>query len=442
MRGLRVKLIIIFFTSLIFSIIIGIWINGLVRNEYNSYDNEIKNFTSQCKEIENKISKAENDKEISSIIDDNDKNVDIFIIDNNGGVLIKNKKSMEKSFDLNELMRTKASIDSTEYKVKYNIIDRLDNNKYILFSGILNKGDNATVVFGTTIICFIVLFLLLTKNKLDYIKELRLGLKEISKGDLSYKVRIVGKDELSEIGKSINDMSQRLYKNNKKEKEIERNKELFIINMSHDLRTPLTSIIGYVNLLKEKYKNEDDMKKYIDIIDLKSARLDKLISDFFEYNKLTNCEVELNKINISINEFLRQVITGIMPLCNDKNLKIKLLFPSYDISVCIDPDKMFRVMENLLANAIRYSNKESEIEVTLTKEKSITIITIANECNEFNKEEIDKIFDRFYRGDKSRNTVKGGAGLGLAIAKSIVKLHNGDIVAEYNQKKICIKMMI
>ena len=99
-------------------------------------------------------------------------------------------------------------------------------------------------------------------------------------------------------------------------------------------------------------------------------------------------------------------------------------------------------MENLLANAIRYSNKESEIEVTLTKEKSITIITIANECNEFNKEEIDKIFDRFYRGDKSRNTVKGGAGLGLAIAKSIVKLHNGDIVAEYNQKKICIKMMI
>ena len=122
-------------------------------------------------------------------------------------------------------------------------------------------------------------------------------------------------------------------------------------------------------------------------------------------------------------------------------MKIKLLLPDKDININLDPDKMFRVMENLLINAIRYCNIGSEIEVSLSRGENI-IICITNECDDFNKAEINDIFNKFYRADKARNSTKGGIGLGLAIAKSIIELHNGKIIAEYNGKKICFKLML
>ncbi len=413
----------------------------LFKKDGNDYYVQTTHFTKQCKNIEKKITNAKDDKEIYSIINNNIRYADIFVLNKNGEVLIKSKNCMESSFDLDSLSKSNNYIDTEEYAIKYNLIDKLDNNRYILFSGTLIRTEHSILILIVPIIIFIVLFFILTNKEIVYIKELCLGLKEISKGDLKYRVRIMGKDEISEIGSSINDMSQKLYEYKQKEKKIEKDKELFIMNISHDLRTPLTSIIGYVNLLKSKYSCNDDIKKYIDIIDLKAARLNKLINDFFEYNKLNNCEIKLNKINISLNEFMRQVVTGIIPLCSEKNLKIKLLFPEYDIDINIDPDKMFRVMENLLINAIRYCNIGSEIQLSISREENI-IIYITNECDDFNEEEINNIFDKFYRGDKARISTKGGAGLGLSIAKSIVELHNGKIFAEYNGKKICLKLVL
>lgn len=427
-----------FFICLIISIIIGVVFDKTFTNRENAYKDQITNFTRQCKEIESKISNCKSEDEILEVINDNAKLADIFVLNNSGEVLIKNENSMEKTFDLDSLMGKSNNIDAAKYSIKYNFIDEIDDSRYILFSGIVNVGDSDGKVI---IIVFIVLFFILTNGRLKYIKELCLGLKEISKGNLLYKVKVIGQDEIAEIGQSINEMTQKLYEYRENEKEAEKKKDLFIMNISHDLRTPLTSIIGYVNLLKDKYKDEDEIKKYIGIIDSKSARLDKLINEFFEYNRLTNCEIELNKIDISLNEFLRQVVTGIMPLCEEKNLNINLVLTEEDINVNMDPDMMFRVMENLLTNAIRYCNRGSEIQVSL-EGKENSIIRITNECDKFNNEDISRMFDIFYRGDKARNTVRGGAGIGLVIAKSIVELHNGKIVAEYNKKKVCIKVLL
>jgi len=441
-KGLRFKLIMMFLVSLIISIPSGFLVDELLGTNSSDYYVQTASFAKQCKAIQKKIANAKNDTEIYSIINENVRYADIFILSKNGEVLIKNKNSMEKNFDLDSITNTNNNIDTTEYAIKYNVIDKLDNNRYILFSGTLLKSEGHSIlVLIVPIIIFMMLFFILTNKELDYIKKLCLGLKEIAKGNLKYRVKIMGKDEISEIGKSINDMSQKLYEYKKKEKEIERDKDLFIMNISHDLRTPLTSIIGYVNLLKNEYNYNDNIRKYINIIDLKSTSLDKLINDFFEYNKLSNCEPELNKVNISLNEFIRQVVTGVVPLCSEKNLEIKLLLPNKDININIDPDKMLRVIENLLINSIRYCNIGSEIQVSLTEEENI-IICITNECDDFNKAEINNIFNKFYRGDKARNSIKGGTGLGLAIAKNIVELHNGKILAEYNGKKICFKLIL
>lgn len=440
-KGLRFKLIMMFLVSLIISMPSGFLVDELFRSNGRDYYVQTNYFVKQCKSTEKKIADAKNDNEIYSIINKNVKYADIFILSKNGEVLIKNKNSMEKSVDLASIAKNN-NIDTTEYAVKYNFIDKLDNNRYILFSGTLFKSESHSIlILIVPIIIFMILFFILTNKELGYIKKLCLSLKEISKGNLKYKVEIIGKDEISEIGKSINDMSKKLYEYKEKEKEIEIEKDLFIMNISHDLRTPLTSIIGYVNLLKNEYNYNDDIRKYIDIIDLKSTSLDKLINDFFEYNRLSNCEPELNKVNISLNEFIRQVVTGVIPLCSEKNLEIKLLLPSKDINIDIDPDKMLRVIENLLTNAIRYCNRGSEIQVSLTEGENI-IICITNECDDFNKAEINNIFNKFYRGDKARNSTKGGVGLGLAIAKSIVELHNGKILAEYNGKKICFRLIL
>lgn len=441
-KKLRFKLIIMFLISFIVSIFSGFLMDELFKKDDNNYYVQTMHFVKQCKTIEKKIANAKDDKEVCYIINENVRYADIFILNRNGEVLIKSKNCKEISFDIDALGNNNNDIDTKEYAIKYNLIDKLDSNRYILFSGTLFRTEHSILILIVPIIIFIVLFFILTNKEIVYIKELCLGLKEIAKGDLKYRVRIMGKDEISEIGSSINDMTNKLYEYKQKEKKIERDKESFIMNISHDLRTPLTSIIGYVNLLKSKYNCNDDIKKYIDIIDLKATRLNKLINDFFEYNKLNNYEIKLNKINISLNEFMRQVVTSIIPLCSEKNLKIKLLLPEYDdININIDPDKMFRVMENLLINAIRYCNIDSEIQLSISREKNI-IICITNECDDFNKDEINNIFDKFYRGDKARLSTKGGAGLGLSIAKSIVELHNGEIFAEYNEKKICLKLVL
>ena len=178
------------------------------------------------------------------------------------------------------------------------------------------------------------------------------------------------------------------------------------------------------------------MDQYVNIAYNKSEKLEVLINDLFEYTKLTNDGVNLDKQNIALNGFLEQLIDELVPISEENNVTISEEFINEKVIVSIDPNKTVRVFENLLMNAIRYSLKPGEIKVILTKEEDFALVSVKNKCDNLSEEDLEKIFDRFYRVEKSRSSDTGGSGLGLAIAKNIVELQGGSIEAKYENDYI------
>lgn len=442
--GIRFTFLVIFLVSLILSIVITLFINGAWRDEQTDYSNQIRNFTYNCKEIYKEIDENMNsDEKLQYIVSRDNIRFKVFIVDKQGKVLFSPENNGIKQFDINKILSEQYKSNFDKNNIIYYDIKSLGEDRYVVVSDVLYKGDiSASALFPLEILIFVALFLLLTYGKVKYINSLSKGLVEISKGNLNYRVEVKGRDELSILGKNINYMTEELRNLKEREKEIEKNKDRLIVSVSHDLRTPLTSIIGYIKLIKEKHKEKDDINKYIDIIDNKSNRLEELINDLFEYTKLTSCDIKLEKVNISLNEFMRQVVEGMMPICNQNDLNILLEAPNEELNVNVDPAKMVRVFENIISNAIRYSNKKSDINIKIFKAENGAMVSIENEGKPIKKEELNKIFGMFYRADESRNNQTGGSGIGLSIAKSIVELHGGKIWAECEGGKVYMYILI
>jgi signal transduction histidine kinase len=203
------------------------------------------------------------------------------------------------------------------------------------------------------------------------------------------------------------------------------------------LRTPLTSIKGYLGLIKEKkYSSEEQLDEFLNIAYNKSEKLEVLINDLFEYTKLTSSVVNIEKQNIALNGLLEQLIEELVPISEENNINISEDFINEKVVVSIDPNKTVRVFENLLMNAIRYSLKPGEIRVKLTKEAGFALVSVQNRCDSLSEEDLKKVFDRFYRVEKSRSSDTGGSGLGLAIAKNIVQLQGGTIGVKYEDEYV------
>lgn len=444
----KVNLIGKFIVSLIgawLSIVMINWIlNSLnVVNPNETNEERIRTFENQCNRIKDTIINS-TDEEVLDIINSKNAIADIYILDKEGKVLLKSDNSLETTFSI-EKMKDEQIVDSEDYSKKYNLIyNNPVNNTLILFEGNLRsssaKSDLPYVI--VFVISFLGIFCLLNLKREKYIKLICDGLKEIATGDFDYVIKVKGKGELSEISKNINEMNKQLKHTREQEKIIESEKDKFIMNISHDLRTPLTSIIGYVNLIKDTDYNEESIKKYIEIIDFKSESLNKMINDFFEYNKLNLSEVTLSKSKICINEFLRQVVASMMVIADKENKIIELKIKAEDIYLNFDGEKMFRVMENLLTNALKYSSDNSKIYVTCNEEIDKVCIKVKNRVDHQEQINIDKIFQRMYRGDKARRTNKGGAGLGLAIAEKIIQLHGGAINAKFEGETIVFSITL
>jgi Signal transduction histidine kinase len=440
--GIRVKFLLVFLVSVFSSVVFVLIINDVWRNKQTDYSYQISRFNSECSGIYHEIMEHSSDEEKIQEIINRDTNLDeVFIVDTKGNVLISHNNRFEKQFDINKILEEQGRTNFSNTKINYYYVNVLDSNKYVLISQILYQGDNSKL-FPLGIVIFLIIFFLLTYGRVKYINKLSKGVIEIAKGDLDYRVEIKGKDELSLLGNNINYMTEELKLLKEREKEVEKNKDRLIVSVSHDLRTPLTSIIGYIKLIKENSKLDNDIKSYIDIIDNKAESLENLINDLFEYTKLIACDVKIEKINISLNEFMRQVIEGMMPVCNEKNLTILFEVPGEEFNVNVDPNKMLRVFENILTNSIRYSNKNSKIYVKVSKYENGAMVSIENEGKAIKNEELNKIFEMFYRTDESRNKKTGGAGIGLSIAKSIVDLHGGRIWAECEGDKVCFYVLI
>lgn len=285
--------------------------------------------------------------------------------------------------------------------------------------------------FSVIIFTFIGALLLLLRKKLLYLKLITKSVHNIANGELGLTIRIDSGDELALLAQNINYMSKELENKFEYERKLERTKNELITNVSHDLRTPLTSIIGYLDLLKKgKYNDEKQLQEYIETIYSKSQRLKHSIDELFEYTRVSSPDVMLNLNKVDLTGLLQQIIGEYIPIFEKKSLHVQTSIPNEEILVFIDIDKMVRVYENLFINAIKYSSEPSELSIHLECIDNNAILKISNTTERPLLGDINKVFERFFTGEKARMT-KQGTGIGLAISKRIVDLHNGTITAEY-----------
>lgn len=225
-------------------------------------------------------------------------------------------------------------------------------------------------------------------------------------------------------------MKKVLEESSRQVKEAEGKKHDMILYLAHDLKTPLTSVIGYLTLLEESGKlPEEQRQKYIQIAMDKSYRLEELIDEFFEMATYSGKEIALEEKEVRLVLMLQQIVDEFYPVLLEKKLECRI-HAEGEIAFYADADKMMRLFDNLLKNAVNYSYADSVIDITVKRKQKEVEIIFENACDEIPKDKLERIFEKFYRVDTARSTKQGGTGLGLAIAKNIAELYQGSIHAE------------
>ena len=282
------------------------------------------------------------------------------------------------------------------------------------------------VLFG--ILVFTVTFMILQEKSLRYITKISDGMQNISEGDLNVTVEVEGDDEFSSMAANLNKMVEDLKELMDKERESERTKNELITNVAHDLRTPLTSIIGYLELLSGDVKLEPEIqKKYINIAYVKTKRLEKLIEDLFGFTKMNYGKLSMHVGQVDVVKLLSQLLEEFYPSFVDKNLSYELQSNVPVKVITADGNLLARLFDNLINNAIKYGADGKRIMVKLHADDEIVTVSVINYGYVIPADELPLIFNKFYRVEQSRSTNTGGTGLGLAISKNIVDMHGGTI---------------
>ena len=287
------------------------------------------------------------------------------------------------------------------------------------------------IVYNREIVVYFYIFIVLSVIIYRFISKYVDGINKVYKSlDLILKEdneTIKLPSEVNEFSDKLNDIKYDYILSKKNAKEAEEKKNDLIMYMAHDLKTPLTSVIGYLTLLlDEKNISNKTEEKYLKIALDKALRVESLTNEFFDITRYNLQEIPINKKEINIAYLLRQLADECYPMLEDNNLKCKLI-ASDKVMYLGDGEKLARAFDNLLKNAINYSYENTTIEITLKEDEDAINIVFKNKGEKIPKYKLDKLFDKFYRGDESRNTKIGGAGLGLAITKEIIELHKGKI---------------
>ena len=243
-------------------------------------------------------------------------------------------------------------------------------------------------------------------------------------------------DEMIRFSEKLNKIKYEYALSKKMAKEAEQKKNDLIMYMAHDLKTPLTSVIGYLSLLNEEKEISKELQnKYMKIALDKSIRLEELTNQFFEITRYNLNDMPINKIQLNLSILFDQLIEEFYPMLEDRKLELKVNKPN-TLIYNADGDKMARAFGNLLKNAISYSYENTVIEIEMIDNEENIEVTFRNKGATIPEYKLEKIFDKFYRADESRGTNSGGAGLGLAITKEIIELHNGTISANSENETI------
>ncbi len=265
-------------------------------------------------------------------------------------------------------------------------------------------------------------------RRIGYFNRIVLKTNELAVGKLGQDLQVPGKSVLATLAGNINVLKQGVTTLQNEQAKSERLKTELITNVSHDLRTPLTSIITYTELLKKEDVSNEDRVAYVEIIDQKSQRLKVLIDDLFEVSKMASGNVELNKEKVDLVQLLQQTLAEYDNLINASSLQFRLPNMEVPVYALVDGQKLFRVFDNLIGNVLKYSLDNSRVYITIHTSGDHALISFKNVSKYEISENRDELFERFKRGDSSRHTE--GSGLGLAIAKSIVDLHEGHLTID------------
>lgn len=292
-------------------------------------------------------------------------------------------------------------------------------------------------------VLFFVCFLALQWFQFRSIGEINHTVKQIADGRLKmdHQIAVRRGNVFDDFASNVNRMSERLQLALEEERRAEQAKNELITNVSHDLRTPLTSVVGYLGLIEQdRYRDEVELRHYVGIAYEKSQHLHELINDLFEYTRMRHDTIALNLGPINLVEMLGQLLVQYhMPL-QEAGIKGELHSSENMIMVRADAAKLARVFENLISNAMAYGREGKRIDVTVSLLEGRVAVDVINYGEPISAIDLPHIFDRFYRADKSRTRWTGGSGLGLAISKSIVELHHGFIEASSNAERTVFRV--
>ncbi|HJB08881.1 MAG TPA: HAMP domain-containing histidine kinase [Candidatus Enterocloster faecavium] len=282
------------------------------------------------------------------------------------------------------------------------------------------------VLFG--ILLFSGTLLFLQGPSIRYMNQISDAIQDLSEGNLNTTVKVVGDDEFSGMAANLNKMAEDIRRLMEKERESERTKNELITNVAHDLRTPLTSIIGYLELLERNPSLEPELQsKYIEIAYGKSKRLEKLIQDLFGFTKLNYGKIAMHVTQLDIVKLLSQLLEESYPSFAQKGLSYDLQSNVPAKTITADGTLLARLFDNLIGNAIKYGADGKRVLVQIRAEEEVVSVSVTNYGFVIPPEELPLIFNKFYRVEQSRSSSTGGTGLGLAIAKEIVEMHGGSI---------------
>ncbi|WP_134701850.1 sensor histidine kinase KdpD [Ammoniphilus sp. YIM 78166] len=247
-------------------------------------------------------------------------------------------------------------------------------------------------------------------------------------GNLEVDLPVTGNSSFAKLAENMNKLKHGVRTSINEQAKSERLKTELITNVSHDLRTPLTSIISYTELLKREDLSNEDRQSYIDILDRKSKRLKVLIDDLFEATKMASGNIQLVKDRVDLVQLLQQALAEYNEKIEESTLQLRVVLPDKPVYARVDGQKIWRVFENLIGNFLKYSLEQTRVYITMKTNPQYVVITFKNVAKYELGENVEELFERFKRGDSSRNTE--GSGLGLAIAKSIIDLHDGSMEME------------
>lgn len=371
-----------------------------------------------------------------------DLNCRIVVLDKHGFVVadssstILNKTIMNNQVfsALNKKDKAEKATDQPIMTATVSVVDKEDKNSVlgvvILSANIqdiytsLDKMRSQVFLLSLVTSLFTGLISFITSSFITKpLKALMKFVQRITNGQLEQKVDVVGRDEIAELGNAFNHMAEQLQR-------VEQSRQEFVSNVSHELKTPLSSI----KVLTESLIFQDNVpvemyQEFFQDINSEVDRLNNIISDLLTLVRLDQREIPMNIVSVDLNEMTQNILKRLIPLAKKK--EIKLIYESHkDITAEIDEVKFTLALSNLIENAIKYTPSGGEVKVIIQSDVQDALITIQDTGIGIAKKEQSKIFERFYRTDKTRNRETGGTGLGLSITYKTVVMHNGSIQVE------------